>query len=347
MDRPMNGSWNLRVRLVPPPQAGPTGAVTRVGATSLAMMHLGGLPLSFSRYAVDADELTVLLTVIDEDRSAEDIQAVAQTAGIALMESAPELADWLYQVKVSECPDPRLDSPVTAEPEPGVPDHQASIYAAAGLLRGLPAAALTTEDLDGPGGPARGEALRRAEALAGCLIQGADLMLDQLFDELHLLEAAYEDALENGESGIPLGLEFDDLPQLAGLPARYRERYTPEWVRAFVVAVIDLTTRLTGAWCEPACLAQDLAFYRLLDTAEEIADAVQIDLPPQWRELLLSTLVTKPEAALLYELDDDLDDLSDPAEPIDADVSLAFDSWLTPYDPERTLPPYLVPYPTD
>jgi hypothetical protein len=309
----MTGTWELTVRLVPPPADEPAGPVTRVGATSLAMMHLGGLPLEVGHYSADAEALTLRLEVFDPERSGADLRSVAQTAGIALMESAPELGQWDFLVDVR---------PIPQEPEPEPPpgaDYEASIYAAARLLRGLPLAELTSHG-------------RRSQALAGCLIQAADLMIDQLFDDLHVLEAAEDDALDSGEG---VTVDVDDLSQLSGLPSRFREHYTADFARSFIVAATDLTSRLTGTWREPACLAQDLAFERLLATAEQIAAVVRLELPPQWREHLRFALIRRDEVDLLMDPEAVLPD------------ELACEAWFRLRNPDQILPPYVVPYPTD
>lgn len=279
-------SWKIVVRLVPPSED--VGVVMRVGATSLALMQVGALPLELGEYEADADDLVLRLEVDGFGESAAGVRDLVGTAGAALKEAAPELADWQFLVDVQ----PRASAEEALVDE--VEDYRAAVRSAARLFRRPPVAGLW----DGAEG----------DALAGCLIQGAELMIDQLFDDLAALEAGTDD--------------FDDLAQLPGLPSGYQDRYTPDFVRSFIVAATDLTAGLTGSWAEPACPAQDLAFRLLLDTAAVIAEAVSLELPFEWRERLLSKLT--PE-------NDEVD----------------FEAWFTPYGPGRTLPPYVMPYPTD
>ncbi|MBT0771640.1 hypothetical protein KIH74_22060 [Kineosporia sp. J2-2] len=335
----MSGTFDLTVRLTPP-DAEPAGAVVRAGAATLAGMHVMQLPLSISSYVVDANELLVRLTLFDPHRSATELRLLAESTGAGLVEHAPELSGWGFEVEVTDGAASTVDDeePGTgpfavhdAWPLDGIGERRTEVLASAGLLRGL-----AREELGGGTGD------DGAEALAGCLVSAAGLMLDHLFDDLHRLESAQaEDSPDGSTDGSPaLRPDLGSVPQLAALPRRYRQRFTPAFVRAFIVAFTGVTARLAGTWTPLDCLAQELAVYRLFDEVEDLADDLLLELPGQWRDRLSARLIAEDDLALLY--DPAKDHAAERAFPLPRGTApLAFDAWFTPFTTGS--PSYVVP----
>jgi hypothetical protein len=171
------------------------------------------------------------------------------------------------------------------------------------------------------------EGTRRARALAGALMWSATVVTDQLFDDLHT------------RTLDPDG-DLADTWLLADLPAMFRDRYTPAFTRAFLVAFLDLTTRLTRPWTAPSCVAQELGVRLLTDTVEVTADLAGLTLPPHWRDELYELLLEDTDHEYLYDAAAD-GFLDDPTFGPPGMVSLHIDDWFTPFHGHTPLPPYL------
>lgn len=185
------------------------------------------------------------------------------------------------------------------------------------------------------------EALGLAEALAGCLVHAANVMVPNLFEDVHALLSSF-DAQQGAEdeNGEPVEPEYEIAGtwHLSALPERLVHRYTPGFAMDFTVAFIDLTSRLTAPWTPLSCVAQELGFQLLMDQVGAVAEDAGIELDEQWR-LVLTERFLEDERVL---------DLYDPAkdgvenEPVaEGEPSLAFDDWFTPFD-DRTLPPFVL-----
>ena len=206
------------------------------------------------------------------------------------------------------------------------------LFAAAGRLGGLPFEWLTSRNLDDAGADDRGEALRAAKLTAGCLMLAADVVVDELFDDVAALTRADED-----DEPADLNTTF----VLSGLPSRFARHYTPRFARRFLVAMVDVTRRLTAGWEPLSCVAEELAVRALLDEVEVQADVADIELDRGWRGHLEEHVFDDVDHELLY--DPALDGIEDqPALGPPGMAPMSFDWWFVPFNPDRPLPPYIL-----
>ncbi|MEU6845486.1 hypothetical protein ABZ930_26760 [Streptomyces sp. NPDC046716] len=108
-------------------------------------------------------------------------------------------------------------------------------------------------------GDYEGTAEEDAQLAAGALIWATDVMIDQLFMDVH--------TLTEGDTNVA---ECEDvLWHLEDLPRRYALRYDEQFARGFLVTVIAMTTRFTqGTFIQLSCVAEELALRLLLNEAK-------------------------------------------------------------------------------
>ena len=70
------------------------------------------------------------------------------------------------------------------------------------MFRAVPTEDLSTEHLDSLSATERAAALRRASALAGCLVHAADLLIDELIEDIVSLRAE-ENVADERRRGQP------------------------------------------------------------------------------------------------------------------------------------------------
>ena len=188
----------------------------------------------------------------------------------------PGLFGWKAEVTATpSTPSPVPGWPTAAitTPVPGqdVDGDTGPVLGAADRFRAFPLPTLTDGDWADPD-PGRAATIQhQARALAGCLIVAAEMVTDDLFEDLRAITA---------------GIEVAGTHQLSDLPPLMAAGYTPLFTRRFLVAFVDLSARLTRAWTPTSCVAQDLGVRLLTNQAEFIAKSAGLDLPGGWRDLL-------------------------------------------------------------
>ncbi|MCQ8774040.1 hypothetical protein [Streptomyces telluris] len=97
-----------------------------------------------------------------------------------------------------------------------------------------------------------------AQLAAGALVYATDVLVDELFDDVHTLE----------EEETTVGECEGALWHLEDLPERYALQYGVRFARRFLVTVISMTTRFTnGSFDQLSCIAEELALRLLLRQA--------------------------------------------------------------------------------
>lgn len=193
---------------------------------------------------------------------------------------------------------------------------------------------LSPEDLNGLGPRERAMALHRASALAGCLIQASIIAVDQLIEDIVELRGQNETA----------AVRITDTWILSDLPPRFADKYTALFAQEFLVALVDVTSRLTKAGSPWACVAQELGLRVLLNRVEIIAEAADVTLDDGWRGHLEDLLFEDLDHEFLY--DQAYDGIEDDVASQPSGMALMrFKHWFRPFNGERTLPPYALPAP--
>ncbi|MBT0767555.1 hypothetical protein KIH74_01380 [Kineosporia sp. J2-2] len=212
---------------------------------------------------------------------------------------------------------------------------RAQLLHSAELLTGVDPALLTALDVHADDEEEREEALAQARFLAGALFQASVAAVDQLFIDLDTLT-------RDGTTETVADAPDDVFFVLGGLPVRYADRYDALFAQRLIIAMADVTRRLTAGWEPLACVAQELALRLILDTAEVQLDLADVGLEPGWREAVEEHLFEDPDHEILFDpqTPDDADDEELRVGPDSA--PMGFDYWFTPFNADRHLPPYLV-----
>jgi hypothetical protein len=175
----------------------------------------------------------------------------------------------------------------------------------------------------------------QATLVAGAVVQGLEILTDELFQDIQTLD----------DAGTPAS-EHEVLWVLDELPERHADQYTALFAKQFLVVVSFLGYRLCREeWDGPTCTAEALALHLVKSKAEMLLDLA---------ELLDELPADEVFAAFDQNVFDDLDHewlfSADPAEDsgedeIDVDAGyLAFPAWFHPYGEDA---PALHPYLTD
>jgi hypothetical protein len=348
----MNERPDIEAVVIPPTAS---GVVLLTGAAELVADAILDLELAFDHFMreVAQDGAGITCVQLDlADESLEEVQAHIQSALVNLIEETPELTGWAPRVRlVRESHDDEVESlgmeDIDTQAERLLPsgdgivdsllrdiEHERSVHAASAQFQALPVEQLSTEDLNNLSDKERTAALHRASTLAGCLIQASVIVVDQLIDDITELR----------ERKSTASLEIGDTWVLSDLPTRFAANYAALFAQEFLVALIDVTSRLTRGWEPLACVAQELGLRILLDRVEGVAVAADVALDDGWRSHL--------EDLLFEDLDHEF--LYDPAyDGIEGDAAsqppgmapMRFDDWFKPFNNERTLPPYALPTP--
>ncbi|MGW6394178.1 hypothetical protein ACWFR1_27595 [Streptomyces sp. NPDC055103] len=164
-----------------------------------------------------------------------------------------------------------------------------------------------------------------AELAAGSLVYGAEVLIDELYDDVQAL--AEEDTTVAECQG--------HLWHLDQLPSRHAHQYNELFARRFLVTAIALTTRFTdGSFRKLGCLAEELVLKLLIEQAH-----VTLDLHGLLDEDVAAALGRF--AGEVYE-DMDFAWLQDQAEggAAEGGATLGFGTWFTPFDDARYVHPY-------
>lgn len=225
--------------------------------------------------------------------------------------------------------------PDTADEAEGeAQDHEAAFRALATRLRsftpatfGVPDEAPDTvageeESADG----SVGVTPESAELAAGSLVYGAEVLIDELYDDVQAL--AEEDTTVAECQG--------HLWHLDQLPSRHAPQYDELFARRFLVTAIALTTRFTdGSFRRLGCLAEELVLKLLLEQAH-----VTLDLHG-----LLDDEVAAALGRFAGEVYEDMDFAWLQSEGANGAgdggvAALGFGTWFTPFDDARYVHPY-------
>lgn len=212
----------------------------------------------------------------------------------------------------------------------GSMDLDERLMMAADKLTGVDLQWLGARTADEVGPHERGESLRQAALLAGCLWHASVVLIDGLFDDVEQMRS---------QQDSDWAAAVDDTEVLATLPVRFRPHYSPVFTQKFLVAAVAVTERLAKGWAPLACVAEELAVRCLLNQVEVIAETFEVALRPDWRSELEEYLFEDLDHEFLF--DQALDGFEDDATfgppgmaPMD------FASWFVPFNDERRLPPY-------
>ncbi|GAA3389465.1 hypothetical protein [Streptomyces roseoviridis] len=158
-----------------------------------------------------------------------------------------------------------------------------------------------------------------AELAAGALVHGAEVLIDELYDDV--LALAEEDTHVAACQG--------HLWHLDRLPDRHADRYDELFARRFLVTAVALTTRFTdGGFRRLGCPAEELVLRFLLEQAHVALD-------------LYGLLDDDVAAALDRFLTHVRADTG--REP----VPVGFGAWFTPYGEDRYVHPYAADIPAE
>ena len=345
----MSEYCSIKALLIPSAE---TGIVLLTGAAELVADTILDLDLEmdyFQREVADNGAGVTCVRVELEDELPEQVSRRIQIALADLVEETPELAGWKLSISLVEAPEDDQEEPefgaLDAEVEKLLPSgdeitaslmrdiqHEQSVYVAADSFRAIATEDLSTKDLESLSPADRATVLRRASALAGCLIHAADFVIDELIDDIASLRAK-----EN-----PSASEIEDTWVLRQLPTRFAASYTTLFAQKFLVALVDVTGRLTKGWEPLACVAQELGLRVLLNQVEVVADAADIALDDNWRSLLEDLFFEDLDHEFLYDpAYDGIED--DPASQPPGMAPMRFGDWFKPFNVGRTMPPYALP----
>ncbi|KOX16480.1 hypothetical protein ADL05_12230 [Nocardiopsis sp. NRRL B-16309] len=168
-------------------------------------------------------------------------------------------------------------------------------------------------------------AVEGAELAAGALVYAIDLLVDELFLDLHTL-TKNRTTVDDFEGVFRV---------LDTLPERFAHQYDTSFVRRFLVASIAMTARFTsGGSPMLSCVAEELALRLLLDQARVTLDLYGLldDRASSALDFFAGGVFEDLDHEWLYE-----------DEPSGLGVALldtAVDSWFAPFGRERYVHPY-------
>lgn len=171
----------------------------------------------------------------------------------------------------------------------------------------------------------RDDADAEAAALAaGALVHAADILVDELFEDVQVLT---QEDTNVAECEGPLW-------HLERLPDRYALRYDARFARRFLVTVIAMTTRFTdGSFRRLSCVAEELALWFLLGAATttlELHGLLDDDVSAAL-DAFAANVYEDTDHEWLY--DDPTDGTAEGA------TGTALGSWFTPFDEGRYVHP--------
>ncbi len=188
----------------------------------------------------------------------------------------------------------------------------------------------TQEWMAGIPEPDRAQSLSRDRLLAGAIWHASVVLIDELFQDVHMLHGKTEITREDiGAAWV-----------LSSLPQPYAEKYNGLFAQRFLIVAADMTAKLAAGWTYPSCVAQELAVRCLLDQVEVTEDAYELDLGLDWRGRLTDRLLEDTDSDMLY--DQRLDGFQHD-EGLNQQLRLApmaLEHWFEPFNEESRVPPY-------
>ncbi len=173
--------------------------------------------------------------------------------------------------------------------------------------------------------------LEDARLAAGALVYAIDVLIDELFDDVHTLEGEESTV---GECDGPLW-HLEDLPE------RYVLQYDTRFARRFLVTVIAMTTRFTaGNFGQLSCIAEELALRLLLRQAN--ANLELFGLLDEGVSAALATFADSVYEDMDHEwlYDDSMDGIDESVVGSTLGVvPMSFDAWFTPFNEGRYVHP--------
>ncbi len=165
-------------------------------------------------------------------------------------------------------------------------------------------------------------ARKRAEELVKGLLWRASISLvDLMFDDLATLTASPKS---------------DDVYVLSMLPRRFMQDYDTGFARMFLVAIVDVTTRVADTWTALPTVAHELALRLLLNEADRIRQDAGIELPGDWRSELEQVLFEDLDHEFLYDGRGIEQIIGGIAGMMPMDIG----SWFAPFSPDSRPAPY-------
>ena len=349
----MSSRWTVTALVLPPTPVGVLlahGAASLVDDAAIDLVDGGGIWLA---RITEPDRAGI--EVHDVHCAPESTAALRDRWTVTLrrlVADTDELHDWRVEVAIGEevgdvdevaddgdtpvGPSVDIDADLLTDALLSQIDYEQSLFTAAEIFRALPLERLSVAGLDDGGPDARGKALRHATRLAGCMVVAAEHVTDGLFADISTLRSAHE----NGDTA-----EIDDLQVISLLPRRFAARYDALFAQKFLVALTDMTTRITAGWTELACVAQELAVRVWLDHVEFAADAAGIELEHGWRGQVEEYLFEDVDHEYLYNpamdgFEADEDFVGPPGI-----APMRFEDWFVPFNDDRALPVYALDRP--
>ncbi|WP_026455479.1 hypothetical protein [Saccharomonospora iraqiensis] len=208
----------------------------------------------------------------------------------------------------------RWVDPVSAEREADIADRRARLLRSGAHLGAFDPSVFGTDLTD-----------EQARSVAGALLHGVEMLTDELFADIQLLDD--EDATAD---------EVEALWALDELPQQFADRYTALFAKQFLVATALLGHRLTRpGWRPPMCVAEALALHIAECRAEvelDLADVLDGERVAKALAAFNAHALTDTRHELLYDVAEE-----------DLAPDLAFDRWFAPTGESdgRALHPYL------
>ncbi|MGW5864645.1 hypothetical protein ACWFRJ_21005 [Streptomyces sp. NPDC055239] len=299
-----------------------------------------------------------LLKVVVDAPALEFAEEAVRELVEELLESTDPLSDWtVVRCQVELHPDLAMESLDAADGPDAPPDdlesRRARLMGLAGGATPADAAGTTMETdairskirtmaprltafgvngSEGGGGGDSGISTEDAELAAGALIWGTDVLMDELFQDVHALD---KEGTNVAECDRPMWL-------LDELPPRYALQYDARFARRFLVTAIALTTRLTvGSFKNLSCVAEELVLKLLLREAEVTLETFGLldEGVSAALERFADLVYEDMDHELLY--DDSMDGVDESE--VGAALGIApmgITSWFTPFDEDRYVHPY-------
>ncbi len=344
----MNYRWTVTALVLPPTPVGVLlahGAASLVDDAAIDLVDGGGIWLArISEPDRAGIEVHDVVCAPDSTAALRDRWTVALRRLVA---GTPDLHNWRVDVTVSEeagDPDEQdedsdqpstrpvdIDADVLTDDLLSQIDYEQSLFTAAEIFRALPLDQLSVAGLDQTDPDARGEAIRHATLLAGCMVVAAEHVTDGLFADIATLRTAHE-------RGEPV--DVDDLQVISLLPRRFAACYDALFAQKFLVALTDMTTRITAGWTDLSCVAQELAVRVWLDHVDFAADAADVALEDGWRGQVEEYLFEDVDHEYLFNPAMDGFETDDNFAGPPGMAPMRFEDWFAPFNEDRALAVY-------